>query len=94
MLKEDVPGIVYEAVGEIMEEMIIPRFDRLETWQQNVTNGATNVVTKDYLDEKLENFKDSLREYGATAGQQVRRLTTILHKNGTISTPQFKQVIG
>lgn len=77
-----------------MDDMILPRFDKLETWQENVTNGTTNVVTKDYLDRKFDDFKESLEDYGAKASQQVRRLTTVLHKNGTITTPQFKHVIG
>ncbi len=52
----------------------------------------TAMVTKDYLDDKLAQFKIGLKDSAARFGRQVNRLIVELHKGGVLSAEQVVQI--
>ncbi len=96
---ELIRGVIHESVGTLLDEMILPkfneideRFDRIEGRLDDHDNKFSQMVTKDYLDDKFADFKAELSDTGSKAEQHVKRLAITLQKNGVISTPQFRQV--
>lgn len=114
---EAIRGIVVEAVGESLEQIVLPRFDALETRMDRVegrldgidvrldgidgqmsgVNGRldrieSTMVTKDFLEDRLADFKSELKNTGGKALVQIKRLATELHRNGGLSKEQVVQV--
>jgi polyhydroxyalkanoate synthesis regulator phasin len=101
--KSAVRGVVHEEIGEVLEQIVLPRFDSLETRVDGLENrmdGLENrmdrieatMVTKDYLDDRLADFKASLKESGGKALRQIKTMATELHRNGGLTTDQLIQI--
>lgn len=67
------------------------RFERIEGRLDNI---ETTMVTKDYLEDRLSDFKETLKQSGARAMYQIKKMATTLHKNGTLSAQQVIEITG
>ena len=54
----------------------------------------TAMVTKDYLDDKLAQFKEGLKNSALRATKQISRLVSELHKGGILTPEQVLQIRG
>ncbi len=100
---EAIRGVMIEVMGEMLEEIVLPRFDTLETdvaelktdvaelkTDMTTVKGKLNdMVTVDYMDRRLFDQKGELANSGIRASHQVKTLATELHRNGVISADQF-----
>ncbi len=93
---EAIRGVMIEVMGEMLEEIVLPRFDTLETDVAELKTDMTTVkgklndmVTVDYMDRRLFDQKGELANSGIRASHQVKTLATELHRNGVISADQF-----
>ncbi len=98
---EQFRGTIYEVVGEALEQVVLPRlaehderFEAIESRLGGVESRLgrieANMVTRDFLEERLANFRLSLTDSADWVGRQLKRLTSELH-NGDLLTA--KQVI-
>ena len=83
-------------MGEMLEEIVLPRFDALEvdvaelkTDMTMVKGKLADMVTVDYMDRRLFDQRGELANSGIKASQQVKTLATELHRNGVITVDQF-----
>jgi hypothetical protein len=79
---ENVTTSVVEAVGEMIEHNILPQFDDIRS----------QMVTKDFLEERLTKFKEGLTDSALWVGKQMNRLTDVLYRSGTISAEQVLEI--
>ena len=93
---EAIRGVMIEVMGEMLEEIVLPRFDTLETDVAELKTDMTMVkgkladmVTVDYMDRRLFDQKGELANSGIRASHQVKTLATELHRNGVITVDQF-----
>ncbi len=117
VIQETVPGIVHEIVGQVLEDIVLPRFegiegkvegldarmgsldarmvnietrmDRLETKTDRI---EATMVTKDYLEDRLADFKSTIKAGGGQALRQIKKMATELHRNGGLSAEQAVQI--
>ena len=66
-------------------EQIDQRFDRVES---RLINIETTMVTKDYLEDRLGDFKATLKNTGGKALRQIKYMATELHRNGGLTVDQ------
>ena len=93
---EAIRGVMIEVMGEMLEEIVLPRFDTLETDVAGlktdmitVKGKLADMVTVDYMENRLFAQKGEIANSGIKASQQVKTLATELHRNGTITVDQF-----
>jgi hypothetical protein len=72
-------------------QSIDQRFERIDGRLENI---ETTMVTKDYLEDRLSDFKDTLKQSGARAMYQIKKMAMVLHKNGTLSAQQAVEITG
>ena len=65
------------------------RFDRVES---RLINIETTMVTKDDLEDRLGDFKATLKKTGGQALRQIKRMATELHRNGGLTTDQIVHI--
>ena len=65
------------------------RFDRVEGHLSNI---EVNMVTKDYLEDRLGDFKASLKQTGTRALRQVKQMAGDLYKNRMPTADQVVQI--
>ena len=97
--QNSVRKIVHEEVGEIIEEVVLPKFDevyerfdkvdeRFAKLETRTANIELNMVTKDFLEDRLADFKVGLKNSAGSVGTQLKRLTSEMHKGGLLSGEQ------
>lgn len=89
LTKAFIRDVVVEAVGEAFEQVILPRLDALETEVVSVKGKLNDMVTVDYMENRLFAQKGEIANSGIKASQQVKTLATELHRNGVINVDQF-----
>ncbi|MDP2631138.1 MAG: hypothetical protein Q8P30_00005, partial [Candidatus Uhrbacteria bacterium] len=70
--------------AEFIETNIIPQFNQIRAV----------MVTKDYLDEKLANFRESLEDSGLKVGQKLNRLVDKLYRKDLLTVDEVGEVHG
>ncbi|MCL5667150.1 MAG: hypothetical protein M1383_05275 [Patescibacteria group bacterium] len=80
---------VLEAV-QVFSNKVEKRFDGLES---RVTKIEQNMVTKDYLDEKLLDLKGDLTVLIKKEDRKLLALVSVLEKNKIISTKEAKDIL-
>lgn len=79
-------------------ESIDHRFDKMDQRFENIevrlSKIETTMVTKDYLEDRLSDFKETLEQSGARAMYQIKKMATAFHKNGTLSAQQVVEITG
>lgn len=71
----------FEQIDQRFDQMD-RRFDRIES----------TMVTKDFLEDRLADFKGTLKQTGGQALRQIKVLATELHRNNVLSKDQIIQV--
>ncbi len=101
--RDVIRDVVVEAIGEALEQVVLPRLDTLETDMAelktdvgvlktdmvSVKGKLSDMVTVDYMENRLFAQKGELANSGIRASQQVKTLATELHRNNVISSDQF-----
>jgi hypothetical protein len=86
---QSIKEVVTETVGESLQQIVLPRFDAIEGRLEKV---ESSMVTMDYLDRRLERFKDELKDTGSKALRKISRLTEALHANGGLTAAQVVEI--
>lgn len=82
MLSEKDIRRIGEEVGRVIEDNMNPQFDAIRNRLDTIeTRMDMEMVTKDYLDQKLAPIND-----------KISVLVDVLHRNGTISDDQRRVV--
>lgn len=114
---EGLRSIIREEVGDALEQIVLPRFDTVESRLDKVEGRLEKVesrldkvdgrlgkvenrlegfstiyVTKEYLDDKLADFKTGLEDSSRWVAKQVARLTDTLHKGGVLNAEQVIEI--
>lgn len=84
--REIIRDVVVEAIGEAFEQVVLPRLDALENDMAAVKR---DMVTVDYMENRLFAQKGEIANSGIKASQQVKTLATELHRNNVITADQF-----
>lgn len=72
-------------------EVMDQRFERVEG---RLVNIETTMVTKDYLEDRLSDFKETLKQSGERAMYQIKKMAMALHKNSILSAQQVVEITG
>ena len=72
-------------------EKIDQRFEKIE---DRLSTIGTTMVTKDFLEDRLSDFKETLKQSGARALYQIKKMAITLQKQGTISAQQVIHITG
>lgn len=88
-ITKNVTSTIIEAVGEMIEQNVLPQFDGLS---ERMKRMEATMVTKNFLEERLTKFKDGLTDSSLWVGKKLNRLTDVLYHNGTITTEQLLHV--
>ncbi|MEK7158199.1 MAG: hypothetical protein AAB733_01330 [Patescibacteria group bacterium] len=106
LTKEDLKQIsqlIYQNVGQIIEEHVNPQFDkvwekfdsvdeRFDSINDRLNRIEATMVTKDYLDEKLANLRGDLIEIDRKEEQKINGLVSVLVHNKTVSPRQARSL--
>jgi SUMO ligase MMS21 Smc5/6 complex component len=103
MLEEKDLKLIKQMVQEVIEEEVLPQFvdvyDRFENIDrrfdnvdQRLSRIETTMVTKDHLEDRLSDFKTTLKQSGGRALRQIKIMASDLHKNGTLTAKQVVQI--
>ncbi len=101
-----VQEVVGDALEEIVLprfEAIDRRFDgidqrfvgvdqRFEGIDRRLSRIEANMVTRDFLEDRLADFRASLTDSADWAGRQLKRLTHIMHEGRLLTTEQVIQI--
>ena len=100
---ELIRGVIREEVGEALEQVVLPKFDYVNDEISGMKSDISgmkseihwikaNMVTKDFLEERLARFKVELANSAIWVANQVTRLTQVLHKNGVLTAEQVVSI--
>ncbi len=107
---EAIRGVIQETVGEVLEEIVLPRFEqvdkrfeqvdkrfeqidqRFDRMDQRFDKIESTMVTKDHLEDRLVDFKATLKQTGGQALRQIKTIATELHRNNVLSAEQVVQI--
>jgi archaellum component FlaC len=82
----------FESIAQRFEG-IDRRFDKMDQRFENIEGQLntveTTMVTKDYLEDRLSDFKETLKQSGARALYQIKKMATELHRSGNLTTDQL-----
>ena len=77
-------------------ENIDQRFEnidqRFENIDQRLETIESTMVTKDYLESRLADFRKALKQSGGRALTQIKGMAKILHRNGVLSPQQVVEI--
>ena len=65
------------------------RFDRVD---ERLDTIESTMVTKDYLESRLADFRKTLKQSGGKALGQIKMMAKELHRNGSLSAHQVVQI--
>ncbi len=72
------------------------RFDAVDEHFERVEKRLsvieTTMVTKDYLEDRLADFKITLKQSGGRALRQIKTMATALHTHGSLSAHQVVEI--
>ena len=94
---------IHEVVGDVMEEIVLPRFEGIDRRLDGIdrrldgTDGRlgrieATMVTRDFLEDRLADFRASLAHSADWVGRQLKRLTHELHKGNVLHAEQVIQI--
>lgn len=74
---------VIQAVGEILEQNILPQFDTIRA----------EMVTKSYLDDKLADLRGDLVVLTRKEDTKLRELVSVLREKNILTDPDIKRIL-
>ncbi len=86
---EELRGVIREEIGSALEQIVLPKFDEIDARFDRI---ESTMVTRDFLEDRLADFKGTLRQTGGQALRQIKVLATELHRNSVLSKDQVIQV--
>ena|SRR3989338_4140391 len=91
LMHEVVQDTVPQIVGEALEQVVLPQIQGL---REEIAEIRAVMVTKDYLEDRLADFRASLNHSADWFGLQLKRLTNILYQRQLLTTQNVIEIHG
>lgn len=102
-LEGKIADIVHKEMGEVIEDNLMPVLDhlldranktegRLSTLEDDLASIKSQMVTKDYFDDKIEVFEMKLVGPMRRQDQKVNQLVGTLHKKSVLSNQEAQAI--
>lgn len=88
-LRHVIKEVVDESIGQALEDVVLPRFEQVD---QEIGWMKANMVTRDFLEDRLADFRTSLTDSADWVGRQLKRLTNTMHQDGLLAADQVIQI--
>ncbi len=88
--------MMHEVMGETLEQIVLPKFDEIhrefDQVHQEIAGIKAVMVTRDFLEDRLADFRVSLTDSSDWVGRQLKRLTHTMHQNGLLTSDQLIEI--
>ncbi|MEK7105419.1 MAG: hypothetical protein AAB865_01915 [Patescibacteria group bacterium] len=89
MMEEVIKDTVPQIVGDALEQVILPEIQEL---RDEIASIKATMVTRDFLEERLTDFRVGLADSADWVSRQLKRLTNELYQGRLLTAQQVIQI--